>query len=345
MANKLNISLFITLLFALTSIVGFAQEKSDTLVINVGKSKLVFIINDPKDLNEFEKYDLNEVLQNLKLKLGADSTLVAESDSSKQVSDTTVVVTNRYDDDESYTSRYRNTNVVIKNNSTAKVNVKKKKSRHLINFDLGMNNYVKDGKFPNESDEQHSVRPWGSWYVGINSIHRSKVSERLNIEWGPGISWYNFKFEDDRTRIGEVEGVTTFISDPDDSRDYKKSKLTASFLTLTAVPVFQFGNTDNTTRIVRSNTWSSIEINKSERGFRIGLGGYAGIRLGSHTKVKVDGKRDKDRDDFNLNMIRYGLRLQMGYKGTDIFFNYDLNELFSNNKGPKLNAFSFGIIL
>ena len=29
---------------------------------------------------------------------------------------------------------------------------------------------------------------------------------------------------------------------------------------------------------------------------------------------------------------------------TDLFFNYDLNELFAEGKGPKLNAFSFGVI-
>jgi hypothetical protein len=35
--------------------------------------------------------------------------------------------------------------------------------------------------------------------------------------------------------------------------------------------------------------------------------------------------------------------MQIGFKGTDFFFNYDMNELFAENKGPKLNAFSFGV--
>ena len=50
-------------------------------------------------------------------------------------------------------------------------------------------------------------------------------------------------------------------------------------------------------------------------------------------------------DNFYLNNLRYGLRLQLGLRGTDIFFNYDMNDLFIENKGPKLNAFSFGITL
>ena len=44
-----------------------------------------------------------------------------------------------------------------------------------------------------------------------------------------------------------------------------------------------------------------------------------------------------------MNNLRYGLRLQFGFRDTDFFFNYDLNELFSAGKGPKVNAFSFGV--
>lgn len=346
MVNKLKI---ITLTILVTLTIGtssFGQQKSDTLVINVGKSKLVFVINDPKDLEEFEKYDLNEVLQNLKLKLSSDSTLVSEDNENNELNDTTIVVSNHDENTDNDSNRYRNTSITYKDGSKVRITSKPKKTKHLINFDLGMNNYLLDGKFPNETDEQFSVRPWGSWYVGINSIYQSRVSDRLSIEWGPGISWYNFKFEDDRTRIGELDGVTTFISDTDETKDYRKSKLTASFLNFSAVPVFQFGSTKRTSRITRSRDWNSIEINKVEGGFRMGVGGYTGFRLGSHTKVKYDGgDKDKDRDDFNLNTIRYGIRVQMGFRGTDLFFNYDLNELFSEGKGPKLNAFSFGIIL
>ncbi|MFT4787113.1 MAG: hypothetical protein ACI9I8_002247 [Cellvibrionaceae bacterium] len=35
----------------------------------------------------------------------------------------------------------------------------------------------------------------------------------------------------------------------------------------------------------------------------------------------------------------------MGWRDIDFFATYDLNEVFSNNRGPKLNAVTFGIIL
>lgn len=35
--------------------------------------------------------------------------------------------------------------------------------------------------------------------------------------------------------------------------------------------------------------------------------------------------------------------MQIGVRSADFFINYDMNELFATGKGPKLNAFSFGV--
>jgi hypothetical protein len=79
------------------------------------------------------------------------------------------------------------------------------------------------------------------------------------------------------------------------------------------------------------------------------VGVYGGYRLGSHSKIKFrqndETDKDKEHSSFYLNNWRYGLRMRMGIKSLDLFFNYDLNELFSEGRGPELNAFSFGIIL
>ena len=85
-----------------------------------------------------------------------------------------------------------------------------------------------------------------------------------------------------------------------------------------------------------------------KQGFRFGVGGYAGYRLGSRSKFvfKDGGNKEKDinRNNFYLSNFRYGIRAQMGYKGVDFFANYDLNKVFAQDKGPDLNAISFGII-
>jgi hypothetical protein len=61
----------------------------------------------------------------------------------------------------------------------------------------------------------------------------------------------------------------------------------------------------------------------------------------------MDGDREADKDSSNifLNNVRYGIRFQVGYRGVDMFLNYDVSPLFSENRGPELNAFSFGFTL
>lgn len=328
----------------------YAQQKTDTLIVNVGKSKIIFLIKDKADLEQMEKYDLNEILQSLKMKLSSDSTLVIDNGLNETViGDTTVIVENRnnnYSDDNDNDDYYNNDNDRTTDNRWRnEERYRKRGTRSMFNFDLGTNNYLNgDGKFADQDNEEYAVRPWGSWYFAINSINQTTISKRLYLEWGPGISWYNFKFQNSRTRITEIGDQTIFLEDPDMEVDYKKSKLTASFINFTAVPMIAFGSPKRRNR--NFNNWDQINFGQPDAGFRIGVGGYAGYRLGSHAKVKYKGgKKDKDRDNFNLTNLRYGVRLQMGFRGTDLFFNYDLNELFAEDKGPKLNAFSFGIIL
>ena len=73
-----------------------------------------------------------------------------------------------------------------------------------------------------------------------------------------------------------------------------------------------------------------------------------GYRMGSHSKTKSTdrGKKYHEYNNFYLNDFRYGLTLQMGINNfANLFVNYDLNEMFKENKGPKLNGISFGVRL
>jgi hypothetical protein len=56
-----------------------------------------------------------------------------------------------------------------------------------------------------------------------------------------------------------------------------------------------------------------------------------------------DKKKEHHHDNYYLTNLRYGVRLQLGFDDVDFFFNYDINNLFVDNKGPQLNAFSFGV--
>jgi hypothetical protein len=343
-----------------------AQQKQDTVIVNLAKtSRIIFTVEDPEDLEILKHYDFQMLFEDILRKVNekkqgvssdADSVAVTKNEDEKisteeetrtdqSEEDEEVVI---QDDDDQQNDRPENENDNDddddgddnndENDSWRDHNHKGKWHRtwQAFNFDLGTNNYLSDKKFPSDN-EAYAVRPWGSWYVAVASVQRSRITKKFFLEWGMGLSWYNFKFQHDNTVLTPEETGVSFTFDERDF-DFRKSKLTATYVQASLIPVLDFGDHGRKARF-----WDGYDDN----AFRIGFGPYLGYRISSHTKVvyEDDGReRDKDRDGFYLNNLRYGARLQLGYRSTDLFFNYDLNELFQDNKGPKLNAFSFGVI-
>src|SRR5690606_13394466 len=68
--------------------------------------------------------------------------------------------------------------------------------------------------------------------------------------------------------------------------------------------------------------------------FRLGLGGYAGLNLGTRQKLKYnrDGKdvKDKLKRDYNTSDLIYGLSGYMGFDGALLYLKYDLNPIFKD---------------
>ncbi len=68
--------------------------------------------------------------------------------------------------------------------------------------------------------------------------------------------------------------------------------------------------------------------------FRIGVGGYGGINLGTRQKLKYtrDGDRVKDKfkRDYNTSDLIYGLSAYAGIEGILLYIKYDLNPIFKD---------------
>jgi hypothetical protein len=316
-----------------------AQTKpADTVVIKVGEgSKVTFMIQNQKDLETLKKYDFQAVVTDLINKLEKrdttankvsseaylkkDSVVVADRQKSEEVTEDWTTDNKNDDDDDDWHHHERH----------------HRGTYHSINFDLGMNNYVTGNGFPDQDNSLYTVKPWGSWYVGINSVQRTRLATKFFMEWSLGVSWYNFKFQNEKTQITKDDNSVIFSENPLDV-DFNKSKLTAAYVQAAIVPLIDFG---------ANKRKPGIFNGRSSDSFRFGLGPYIGYRIDSYTKqvyeFENDKKKIKDHDNFYLNNLRYGLRLQLGFDDVDLFFNYDLNELYMENKGPKLNAFSFGV--
>lgn len=291
-----------------------ASAQADTVVIPLAEtSKIVFTIEDRRDIKTLRHYNFqklfNDVFNRLDTAYVAPDTEVVSVEEAEPAEEPS---------EEKDGQRRRDPQVGW--------------TRQAFDIDLGLNNYMAGDQFPT-GDELYAVRPWGSWYIAGNSVHRTRLGRRAFVELGLGVSWYSFKFQEDNMTLSREAGGVVFSQD-DREVDFIKSKLSATFLNASLVPVLDFGR----------NT-----VKGKGDGFRFGVGPYVGYRISSKTKlvyeVDDDRKREKNRDNFYLNNLRYGLRMQIGIRSTDIFVNYDLNDFFATDKGPKLNAVSFGFIL
>lgn len=305
-----------------------AQNAPDTVVVNLTESsKVVLTVGDRDDVKVLRDYDFQQLFDDVLDSLEGTAMDSLPADSTEKQTDTYSWEENEHDSD------YDNDDDEYEWDDH--YSQRRWRTTQSFNFDLGTSNFLSDGKFPDSENAPYAVRPWGSWYLGLNSVQRTRIGKNFFVEWGLGISWYNFKFQrDDMTLVKDDIGVT-FTPDMRDA-DFRKSKLTVSYINASLVPVLDFSNRSDKGR------WDS------SRAFRIGLGPYVGYKIDSYSKIKYkqNGSMEKDRnhDSFYIENIRYGMRLQVGYRSMDLFFNYDMNDLFTNGKGPDLNAFSFGVV-
>ncbi len=309
------------------------QQQSDTVIVPLAKtSKVIFTMQDRSDIEILKHYNFQELFNDIITKLENKDTVITASQpeetnkSTESVNEGTWSSSNssRSDNDRSdnrYNDRYSNRDDNNDNNNDndndEDWNNRVRNHRNRIgrtwqsfNFDLGTNNYLSDGKF---QDTTYTVRPWGSWYIAGSSIQRTRVGRNFFLEWGLGISWYNFKFQQDDIKIVRDDDGVQFTEDTR-GYNYRKSKLTATYINASFVPVLDFGDHSRKPRM-----WDGYHSS-----FRIGIGPYVGYRIGSRSKMVYNDngnhEKEKERNSFYLNNVRYGARLQLGFYGTDLCF-------------------------
>lgn len=188
-----------------------------------------------------------------------------------------------------------------------------------LTFDIGINTWVGNADAP-------AVKPWGSWNPAINFYYTYRASRNFHLKSTLGVSWYNFKFENRNLQALRGDNGVFFEEHP--SGNGTKSKISASYFNFSLIPT------------LRSNNGN----------FTFGVGPYMGYRLGGRGKFVFNDENGNRVKEFQYgNMFatdfRYGLRAEVGVAEVKLFVNYDFNETFQENKGPKLNALSFGLIL
>lgn len=202
----------------------------------------------------------------------------------------------------------------------------KKFDGHYGGFELGLNNFLnkdmemkvpEDGKYL-ELDDSKSIE--FSWNLGDISI--PIVKHRLGLVTGLGFTWNNYKFDNRQVVLrndGDVLYADTVVTPT-----YTKNKLTTWYMNIPLMLEFQ--------QPIGSKT------------LYVAAGAYGGLKLGSHTKLKTNNDdKTKDRKDFHLNTLRYGLRAQVGFDNFGLYCNYSLESMFKTDEGPEVYPISMGV--
>lgn len=150
------------------------------------------------------------------------------------------------------------------------------------------------------------------------------ISDKVAIVTGFGIVWNNYRFENKQYILKGDQ--TELYFDSVATPNYKKNKLTTTFLTVPLGLEIHIPSLDNT-------LW-------------LYLGGFAQIKTGAYTKlVANNGNKDKSKGDFHLNPFRYGLRAHAGINDFSIYATYSASTLFKKNKAQKMHPISIGVSL
>lgn len=208
----------------------------------------------------------------------------------------------------------------------------KKFKPHWAGIEMGINNYLNNDlnmELP-PANSYMDLNTSRSWNFNVNFMEYGigLGTDKVGLVTGLGLEWSNYHFDDGNV-IEEDENGNIVPSYPGAFSSVQRAKLQTTFLTAPLLLEFQ--------------------IPMGKKRMFISGGVIGGVKLGSKTKrvYTRDGDKFKDKvkDDFNINALRYGFTARIGYRNLKLFANYYPTPLFENGKGPELYPFSVGLTL
>ncbi len=201
---------------------------------------------------------------------------------------------------------------------------------------FGLNNLTTDNSFSSIEDSEFNF--WKSHFFewGVNYKTRVfKNSSLVYIDYGMSVMYNTLKPKSNQFFVSDGNTTTLETS----SVDLEKSKFKNVQL---VVPVFL---ELDFSRPKFSESSEKVRY-RTNRGVRIGVGGFLGLNIKSKQvlKYKENDIRVKDiqKGDFNVNNFAYGLNAFIGHRDTSFYVKYNLNEVFQNATIEQ-NNISFGI--
>jgi len=219
---------------------------------------------------------------------------------------------------------------VYENNKEKQARLSKRTTSQFV-FAAGLNNLITNASVAN-SDFKY----WGSHFYEWGFTYNTRLLKNdnlLHLKYGMSLMYNNLRPTDNRVFVvnGNQTNLETSAINLDDSR------FRNVFLTVPLHLEFDF---------TKAKIKDGKKTFKTHKSVRLGIGGYAGLRVKSKQKLSFDDNGNeyntKEKGDFNVNDFIYGVSTYIGYEQTSLYLKYDLNPLFSDN-AIKQNNVSLGI--
>ncbi|APY08867.1 hypothetical protein BWZ20_11385 [Winogradskyella sp. J14-2] len=189
-----------------------------------------------------------------------------------------------------------------------------------IVFAIGFNNAIIEGQDLDDSP----YKLGGSGFMELGYAWKTRIFDNTNfwrLKYGFSFQWNKFDIKDNQYFVN-TDGDVILQEFP---VELNKAKFRTTNLVF---PVhLEFGPSK---KIEKEDYFRYSTRNK----FKVGLGGYAGLNIGSMQKLKYkeDGNRikNKQRGGFEVNEFVYGLSGYLAWGDTALYVKYDLNPLFKD---------------
>ena len=208
-----------------------------------------------------------------------------------------------------------------------------KRTTSQLVFAAGLNNVVTEGESLNDSD----FKVWGSHFYELGLTLNSRIFNNHNLlhaKYGLSLMYNNLRATDNRYFV--ETGNQTYLQTASVNLD--ESRLRSVFLVAPVHLEFDFSG--------KKTDKEGNSYFKTHNSFRLGIGGYGGVRIKSKQILKYEENGNdikiKEKGGFNVSDFTYGLSSYIGYGATSLYVKYDINPMFKNNNIDQNNV-SLGI--
>lgn len=219
------------------------------------------------------------------------------------------------------------------NGESHRVSKSKSSSRPIFGLtfsriDFGLTRPMQDGGFKMEGENEiFNYRPSKTWNFGFDVF---QVGYRFNKTFrtflSAGFDWTYYRLNQDY--IFDPEG-NPYVDKALRPEGLRRNKLTSTYLRLPLT--FEFRSSNN-------SGWGRT---------RFAFGPVGGFLLKGTQRYKLDdGKKIKDKGDYDFTPFQYGAFARFGVGSLGIYGKYYFNEIFANApENAGMNNFTFGLTL